>query len=106
MHGLGSRSLPTGWCSWKFGKAGHQVLLLDGRAVPRQNNHLPWNQEDEELIRLDRSECKTGSMLWLLRLLPVLASRFFRSRRDLLLENLALRQQLAVLKRKRPQPRL
>jgi transposase InsO family protein len=45
-------------------------------------------------------------MLYLLRLLPVLASRLFRSRRDLLLENLALRQQLAVLKRKRPQPRL
>ena len=31
-------------------------------------------------------------MLRLLRLLVVLSSRFFRSRRDLLLENLALRQ--------------
>src|SRR5215475_746301 len=29
----------------------------------------------------------------------------FRARRDLLLENLALRQQLAVLARRRPQPR-
>ena len=31
--------------------------------------------------------------------------RPFRARRDLLLENLALRQQLAVLARRRPQPR-
>jgi transposase InsO family protein len=44
-------------------------------------------------------------MLRLLRLLPVLATRFFRSRRDLLLENLALRQQLGVFRRKHPQPR-
>jgi putative transposase len=41
----------------------------------------------------------------LLSLLSVLASRSFRSRRDLLLENLALRQQLAVLKVRHPQPR-
>ena len=32
--------------------------------------------------------------------------RFFRARRSLLLENLALRQQLAVLKRRHPRPRL
>ena len=32
--------------------------------------------------------------------------RFFRTRRRLLLENLALRQQLAVLKRKHARPRL
>jgi hypothetical protein len=38
-------------------------------------------------------------MLRLLWFLSVLLTRFFRSRRDLLLENLALRQQLAVLKR-------
>src|SRR5258708_31770103 len=44
-------------------------------------------------------------MLRLLRLLVVLSSRFFRSRRDLLLENLALRQQLGVFKQKPPQPR-
>jgi putative transposase len=38
----------------------------------------------------------------------ILASvfRFFRMRRSLLLENLVLRQQLAVLKRKHPRPRL
>jgi hypothetical protein len=41
----------------------------------------------------------------LLSLSSVLATRFFRSRRDLLLENVALRQQLAVLKVRHPQPR-
>src|SRR5450755_2979379 len=35
-----------------------------------------------------------------------LLRRYFRSRRRLLLENLALRQQLAVLKRRRPRPKL
>jgi hypothetical protein len=44
-------------------------------------------------------------MLRLLRLLSIFSMRFFRSHRDLLLENLALRQQIAVLKQKRPQPR-
>jgi len=45
-------------------------------------------------------------MLRLLKLLFVPFAMFFRSRRDLFLENLALRQQLAVLKRWHPQPRL
>ena len=44
-------------------------------------------------------------MLRLVRLLFVLLIRSVRSRRDLLLENLALRHQLAVLKARRPQPR-
>jgi hypothetical protein len=44
-------------------------------------------------------------MLRLLRLLFVLIERSFRSRRDLLLENLALRQQLGALKRQRPHVR-
>src|SRR4051812_23539813 len=43
-------------------------------------------------------------MLCLLRSLKVLFTRVFRSRRDLLLENLALRQQLVVLKRRNPRP--
>jgi hypothetical protein len=42
-------------------------------------------------------------MLWLLL---GLFRRSFRSRRDLLLENLALRQQLLVLKRRNTKPRL
>ena len=44
-------------------------------------------------------------MLCLLRLLFVSFARSFCSRRDLLLENLALRQQIAVLKESRPPPR-
>jgi hypothetical protein len=56
-------------------------------------------------FRFGQSPCKTGLMLRLLRLLPALATRFFRSRRNVLLENLALGQQLAVLKRRHRQPR-
>jgi transposase InsO family protein len=45
-------------------------------------------------------------MLRHLRLLAVLFTRLFRSRRDLILENLALRQQLSVFKQKQTKPRL
>ena len=45
-------------------------------------------------------------MLCLLRLLVVLFIRVFRSHRDLLLENLALRQQLDVLKPRYPRPQV
>ena len=48
--------------------------------------------------------CKIIFMLHLLPHLSIFVSHLFRSRRDLLLENLALRQQLAVLKRRYPQP--
>src|ERR1035438_9928243 len=48
---------------------------------------------------------QTDHMLRSLRLLAVLFTRLFRSRRDLLLENLALRQQLGVFKQKHPPPR-
>lgn len=41
-----------------------------------------------------------------LRLLSIVVIRSLYSRRDLLLENLALRQQLAILKTRHPQPRL
>ncbi len=41
-----------------------------------------------------------------LSLLLTLANGLLRSRRDLLLENLALRQQLATLSQKQPRPRL
>ena len=43
-------------------------------------------------------------MFRLLRLFFGLVARIVRSRRDLLLENLALLQQLGVLSRRRPQP--
>ncbi len=45
-------------------------------------------------------------MLRSFRLLLCFCARLFRSRHDLLLENLALRQQLLTLKRKNPKPRL
>lgn len=45
-------------------------------------------------------------MLRSVKLLLILTAQLFRSRRDLLLENLALRQQLAVLAAKHPQPQL
>src|SRR4051794_10371419 len=46
----------------------------------------------------------TDFMLCLLRSLAVLFTRVFRSRRDLLLENLALPQQLVGLKQRHPRP--
>lgn len=45
-------------------------------------------------------------MLRLFALLVAVAPRFLRSRRDLLIENLALRQQLSALRRKQNHPRL
>jgi transposase InsO family protein len=45
-------------------------------------------------------------MLRSLKLVFLLLIRSFRSRRNLLLENLVLRQQLAVLKQRHPQPRI
>ena len=76
------------------------------KVVVRQNTDLLLNQTEESTIRVDLPACKTDLVLYLLRLLPVLFARFFCSRCDLLLENLALRQQLAVLKQKNSQPRL
>src|SRR6202022_258473 len=46
------------------------------------------------------------AMLHAIELLLASIFRFFRRRRNLLLENLVLRQQLAVLKRRHPRPRL
>ena len=45
-------------------------------------------------------------MLAILKALLIALIRGFRSHRDLILENLALRQQLSVLKAKHPQPQL
>ena len=75
------------------------------KPVPRQNYDLLSNHVYRLGIRSGLSPCQTGLMLRLVRLLLVLFSRFFRSRRDLLLENLALRQQLGVFRQKHPQPR-
>jgi len=45
-------------------------------------------------------------MLHAIEFLRASIFRFFRTHRSLLLENLTLRQQLAVLKRRQPRPRL
>ena len=74
--------------------------------MPRQNTDLQSNQVYKPDAEFGLFPCKTGLMLRLLRLLVVLFTRCFRSRRDLALENLALRQQLGVLKQKHPHPRL
>ena len=52
------------------------------------------------------SQYDTDSMLYLLRPLVVFFTRIYSSRRDLLLENLALRQQLVVLKQRYPRPQV
>src|SRR5271170_6194308 len=77
-----------------------------GPPVARQNSDLLLNHDDEPSIQCGLSPCTTFRMLRLVKLLPVPVIRFFSSRRDLLLENLALRQQLAVLKRRHSHPRL
>ena len=74
--------------------------------VPRQNTDLSSNQEYRLDVNFGPLTCKTDLMLRHLRLLAVLFARFLRSRRNLLLENLALRQQLSVFKQEHPQPRL
>jgi len=73
--------------------------------VPCQNSDRLSNHVDKLYVRFGLSVCKTEDMLPLLRLLLTLPIRFFRSRCDLLLENLALRQQLTVLNKKHPKPR-
>ena len=45
-------------------------------------------------------------MLQLMQMIFALVRNLFANRADLAIENLALRQQLAVLKRNRPRPRL
>src|ERR1017187_9598508 len=81
------------------------IDLAFGIAVPRHNSDLPQNQVYKLFINFCLLTCKTGLMLRLLGLLVFLSARLFCSRRDLLLENLALRQQLGVFKQKHPLPR-
>jgi putative transposase len=73
-------------------------------SVPRHNSGCEINKlgkEDESPI------CYIfATMFNLFRLWFEAIPRVFRTRRSLMLENLALRQQLAVLKRKHPRPKL
>src|ERR1035438_8155386 len=78
----------------------------DGESVvARQNSDLLSDQVGGLCTCFGIYPCKTGLMVLLLRLLSIVPTRFFRSRCDLLIENLALRQQLGVFKRKHPRPR-
>lgn len=73
--------------------------------VPRQNSVRPRNQQflqlpqPVHLLRLFPMFCFL--LTWLRAIL-----RLFRSRRELLVENLALRQQLIVFKRRNQRPKL
>jgi hypothetical protein len=60
-------------------------------AVARKNIYLLSNQLKGSSISFASSQCETGLVLSLLRLLPTLPTGFFRSRRDLHSEKLALR---------------
>jgi len=76
----------------------HLMSTVNSKTDVRgQNSELPLNQVVETLILSGCFRCENRAMPRWLTLLVILASRFLRSRRDLLLENLALRQQLATL---------
>lgn len=80
-------------------------MIRLGKPVPRQNCDLPLNQSNRTVLGFAGFPCQTGSMLRLLRLLFVLTTRSLYSRRDLFLENLALRQQFSVLRKRHPRVR-
>lgn len=61
---------------------------------------------NSRLCAIGRASRKLSLMLRILRVIMATFCEILRSRRDLLLENLALRQQLAILAKKRPQSRL
>jgi hypothetical protein len=88
-------------------------IAFDVMAIERALHHCgspKWRSIDKSRAWIANlpalSLCKTGSMLRLLRLLFVLIKQSFCTRSNLLLENMALRQQLAVLKRRYPRPRI
>src|SRR5207249_6625768 len=75
------------------------------RAVPRQNSGRPQNHELTTILPIV-DLVKLPAMLSLLLFWIGALIRLFRSRGNLVLENLMLRQQLAVLKRRHPRPSL
>jgi hypothetical protein len=78
----------------------------DFLAVVRQNSDRHSNQRVGRSARFRVCPYDTEVMLCLLRSLGVLFIRVFRSRSHLLLENLALRQQLLGLKKRHPRPQV
>ncbi len=85
---------------------GVEPCFAPQNVVARQNDDLLLNQVHALFTKFPCLGCKPGCMLRLLRLLLVLVTRCSCSRRDLLLENLALRQQLITLKQKHQRPRV
>jgi hypothetical protein len=80
----------------------HTGFLLKNEDLAK---FLAWSRCASPKLRLACIFCDmTRLMLAILRALLVALSRSFRSRRDLVLENLALRQQLVVLATKHPHP--
>ena len=81
------------------------LILPCSECVPRHNSVRLCNQQHRKAT--DHPICYNSATmfdpfrLWFSSVLCI-----FRSRRSLMLENLALRQQLAVLKREHPRPRL
>jgi hypothetical protein len=74
--------------------------------VARQNYKLLLNQAIQASIWNDVFRYENGAMLRLLKLFVFLAAGLLRFRRDLILENLALRQQLTVATERCPRPLL
>jgi putative transposase len=74
--------------------------------VPRQDSERARNQAIEAFVRSRRCQCENVAMLCLVKLVMTLTVGLLRSRRDLILENLALRQQLAALTQRHAGPRL
>jgi hypothetical protein len=83
-----------------------EFWLSQLRPVVRQNCDRHSNQSVGRSAGLRVCPYDTDIMLCLLRSLAVLFIRVFRSRRDLLLENLALRQQLVGLKQRHARPQV
>ena len=82
-----------------------RALSISETVCPAKIEISCLNQANEMASTLAYCHEKLTCMLRSLKLLLVLLVRSVRSHRDLLLENLALRQQLAVLKQRHPQPR-
>jgi hypothetical protein len=106
-----SRLLPEDWARYRSDAQESSLniirLLIDTTfaGVPRQNTYLFSNQIYKTDSEFGMFPCKTDRMVRLPQLLVGFFARCLRSRRDLVLENLALRQQLGVLNRKHSQRR-
>ena len=109
-HVHGFVALNRSPCCLEFSKALLGVDAAFGRSVIlvcSQNLAMPRNQELQFNAAAAPKACYNLRFVLLFTLALLAAVRvFFRSRRDIALEILALRHQVAVLKRKRPRPQL